>query len=940
MVLFLSCANLLFAEDWPMWRADSGRTGHIAEALPEKLSVRWSRHLPPLEPAYRHHRLQFDGGYEPIVADGRLFLASTHNDSVSAYDVVTGKYLWRFYANGPVRFAPVAHRSKLYFGSDDGYLYCLNAADGRELWRFRAVPSSRTVLGNRRVISVWPIRGGPVLAEDTLYFAAGVWPFEGVFVYALDAKTGKVKWLNDRTGHLYGVQPHDARSIGGLTPQGYLLVNGDELVVPCGAGRPATFNRHSGKLINFNPPRAGRKPGGWFAALNEADSKVSQTVRRGEVTYDSLVSGDRHEDRQVRGEGIKGLRSQIIAGERLFKFAKPPAGIEGEVHAMVAAQKMLFLSTVEGHLYALDASERKPITFTKPQQTLEPVNASIQAQARSMLKRAATTHGYALILGAADGQLIEALIAESQMHFLVIESDGELVARLRRRWDAAGLYGARVVIRHEAPPAFTPPPYFANLILCEAPALVGLAGKRHSLAKILNALRPFGGIAVLGGDPEVKPPSGAQITSVDQWTLVSRNGALPGSSNYHADWKGSPDELVGAPLGVLWYDDSIGHFKRSPQPLFVDGVMVSQAKDWSDLDQRPYPLKRPTYCDVYTGRRFAPGEPMLKGKTFALHDSKKKQPSVYRPSFLDNNGKLHGKRPDLGEMVNPLNGVREKRIFPKSYGCDGGIDYGHLITMRSGTAAFYDKRIESGTIHISGPRSGCSNSIIPANGLLNVPYYYQGCTCSYPLPVGLSMIRLPPAHEQWASFGAASTENIQRVGLNLGAPGDRMTESGTLWLDFPSIGGPSPNLRLMTEPASAKSYYNHALWIRGGRGWPWVASSGIQGMHSLKIEGLLAGMFTVRLTFAETAGAKPGERKFDVFIQGRKILDDFDPVVESGGDFRAYVHESQKIKVGENGVLEVRLEAEAGEPILSGVELGTKKLPLGMVPTLPDRNTE
>ena len=57
--------------------------------------------------------------------------------------------------------------------------------------------------------------------------------------------------------------------------------------------------------------------------------------------------------------------------------------------------------------------------------------------------------------------------------------------------------------------------------------------------------------------------------------------------------------------------------------------------------------------------------------------------------------------------------------------------------MRSGTAAFYDKRLESGTIHISGPRSGCTNSIVPANGVLNVPYFYEGCTCSYPLPMAL-----------------------------------------------------------------------------------------------------------------------------------------------------------------------------------------------------------
>ena len=61
-------------------------------------------------------------------------------------------------------------------------------------------------------------------------------------------------------------------------------------------------------------------------------------------------------------------------------------------------------------------------------------------------------------------------------------------------------------------------------------------------------------------------------------------------------------------------------------------------------------------------------------------------------------------------------------------------------------ATYYDKVLESGTIHISGPRSGCTNSIIPANGLLNLPYFYEGCTCSYPLPVALALIKLPQIH--------------------------------------------------------------------------------------------------------------------------------------------------------------------------------------------------
>ena len=82
------------AADWPMWRHDTGRTADSAEALAENLSLRWSRQLPRLTPAYRDNRLQFDAGYEPIVLGKRLFVGSSLDDSVTAFDTETGEQLW------------------------------------------------------------------------------------------------------------------------------------------------------------------------------------------------------------------------------------------------------------------------------------------------------------------------------------------------------------------------------------------------------------------------------------------------------------------------------------------------------------------------------------------------------------------------------------------------------------------------------------------------------------------------------------------------------------------------------------------------------------------------------------------------------------------------------------------------------------------------------
>ena len=159
---------------------------------------------------------------------------------------------------------------------------------GKLLWKFRGVPSTRKVLGNGRMISLWPVRGGPVAKDGKVWFAAGVWPMEGVFVHCLDANTGKSIWINDRCGFIYGTQPHNAKATGGLAPQGYLLLDGDDLIVPSSVAFPARFDAATGKLKEFELPSQGRLPGGWFAST--ASEKEKQRLQRRGLLFDSEVN--------------------------------------------------------------------------------------------------------------------------------------------------------------------------------------------------------------------------------------------------------------------------------------------------------------------------------------------------------------------------------------------------------------------------------------------------------------------------------------------------------------------------------------------------------------------------------------------------------------------------------------------------------------------------
>ncbi len=264
VVLLLVAANLsAAAADWPAWRYDAGRTAASPQELPAELRLQWTRELPAPRPAFPNDlRLCFDGCYEPIVTGRCVVLPSMVTDTVTALDSETGEERWTFFADAPVRFAPLAWEGRLYIVADDGCLYCLSADEGRLLWKFCGLDADRQpykLLGNERLISRWPARGGPVLADGTIYFAAGLWPNEGVFVYAVDAATGRQVWVNDEGGLVKnGLLDHGTRRDGGLSPQGYLAVLGTKLIVPSGRALPAFFDRKSGKMDPYTTGWGGR----------------------------------------------------------------------------------------------------------------------------------------------------------------------------------------------------------------------------------------------------------------------------------------------------------------------------------------------------------------------------------------------------------------------------------------------------------------------------------------------------------------------------------------------------------------------------------------------------------------------------------------------------------------------------------------------------------
>ena len=249
--------------DWPMCRADAQRSGYSPDSLAQELALRWTYQARTPRPAWpTSGRITFDLANQPIIVGESVILGNSADDSVTVLDIGSGQQRWCFWPGGPIRFAPVAWQDRVFVASDDGYLYALALRDGRLLWKHRGGPNDRKCMGNGRMISRWPARGGPVVFGDVVYYAAGIWPSNGVYLHALQARTGQVIWTNDTSGGLYMPQPHGgANAYSGVTPQGYLLATEERIFVPTGRAVPAAFRRSDGALEYYRLQQNGSMGG-------------------------------------------------------------------------------------------------------------------------------------------------------------------------------------------------------------------------------------------------------------------------------------------------------------------------------------------------------------------------------------------------------------------------------------------------------------------------------------------------------------------------------------------------------------------------------------------------------------------------------------------------------------------------------------------------------
>jgi outer membrane protein assembly factor BamB len=290
---------------WRTYRHDNSRSVTIADSIPDKMKPvwTWTPKAPTLPTA-------------PIIHDDRVVVAGL-DGTVRGLGLVNGALLWSAYTAGPVRYPPAFSRERLYVGSGDGYIYCFDT-EGAPRWRFRAAPVERMIPVYGTLSSTWPLGGGILVDHDAVYGAAGISNHDGTHVFALDPRTGKIKWQNHSSAYKDG----DELPNGGVSVQGPMLLHKDAVHFASGNTPPiASYALKDGKFTGSQASRG-----------KDLFVRNNQVVGSGYPLYwrpedDQFISTMERET--PNGVLVLGMPQQNPSGVSELRMTKP--GVKGNV---------------------------------------------------------------------------------------------------------------------------------------------------------------------------------------------------------------------------------------------------------------------------------------------------------------------------------------------------------------------------------------------------------------------------------------------------------------------------------------------------------------------------------------------------------------------------------------------------------------------------------
>jgi outer membrane protein assembly factor BamB len=357
------CSALVSAQDWPQWRGPT-RTG---AAVGFKAPAAW-----PDRPK-QVWKVQAGAGHaSPIVVGGRVYLFSRlgEQETLTAFELGSGKQLWRQGYDGPYQMHPAAtghgkgpkstpvhERGRIYTFGISGILSAWQATDGRLLWRkdfTKDFPSTSPDFG---------VAMSPLAVNGLLIVHAGG-SGNGALM-AFDATAGDVKWSWKGDGPGYAspvvadfggtrqlITQSQRRVIGLSLADGRLLweipftteyeqnivtpVAIDDLIIYAGIGKPTTAIRIS---------QAGGK---WQTNKVWENADVPMYMS-------SLVDAGGY----LFGLTTRNRGQFFCLDPRTGKVLWTTRGREGENAALVTAGEVVMAITTEGELVILRSNPKQ-----------------------------------------------------------------------------------------------------------------------------------------------------------------------------------------------------------------------------------------------------------------------------------------------------------------------------------------------------------------------------------------------------------------------------------------------------------------------------------------------------------------------------------------------------------------------------------------------------
>jgi len=851
--------------DWPQWRADECRSGFTTMALPPTLQLQWRRDqattvspfcTTEVRSLHFNAGVYFDIDYcRPVQMGKQLFVPSTYSDSLSAYHTDTGVLQWRYYANGAVRRPPVAMalpggERVVLIGSDDGWIYCLNAADGTERWKFRAAPNAREALGFNRLASVWPIWASPVAKDGKVYFAAGYVSYFGLYAYCLDAATGAVLWVNDgRIADMWNTSTLGPLAFSYDRTKLYGSVEG--------ACRPWVLDAATGEFqghlgVGFNFPGVFRNgANGWYVDgkgtyVDPAEKWQKLGLERG-VVYEDPPLSSTPPGQFSQNEHNEPEPMSITVGSRTIGASDVAAlGVTGTVASILAGDGKLFVTNAEGSIYCFGGAQIKPVLYPYTPTPLAAVADEWTAAAKIMLSQKNLAQGLALVCGVKSGRLVEELASQSSLVVVAVDADHKKLQALRARMDAAGIAAERVSILEGNPLDFVFSPYIAALVTSEDPEFTGTAGKPETLERLYTSMRAFGGEIWLPTSDQQHAALAAAVASKKMPLCeVQRNGGytqIRRTGMLDANLRVKPPFGLVSYGGAFWKDlNAYYSFTKDMENLWAP---ATKPKDYLSAarvstDQSIFtPLRNPLYSVV---EKF-PGLPWSGNDQSCTWAN---------PSRRGDFGLTHGK---VASIFDASSNYWGRMFVPQTGNCWGDT------MMWKGIIGF-----------MPGP--------------------WPGGVCGCVAASQFSAFSLAPmaGEESWIAYQVARSGNpveerpIQKVGINFGAPGDIfIPEERMLWTHHPFAGHYgliSHNIDTISEAVPlvpviyagpVRSVYHHSAQItrRASPDHDWVSPSQVLGMTSLSVH-LAQPVVAQRIA---TAPRLDGDLNKDCWKQQKRLI--------------------------------------------------------------------